>query len=315
MIATALGAGEAGRQEIHGLFGIPDVGAFLGEAFENRLDYGLVGNDVIAGIAIEGGDRNAPGTLARDHPVGPVCDHVRDSLFAPGWEPLHVLDGVECVLPQIVAIHADEPLVGAAKDGGVVAAPAMRVRVLVIRLLEQGSMGLEDPDDDRVRFPDGLANELIGQDAACAFGVEKLAGGIDRAIGGNAVELRDDEVVHAVTGSGMDSASTGFEGDVVAYDAERIAIEKRVAKDSFVEGRAIESTDDMRLGPVEFFCNGFEQALGNDVDGVIDFIGYIFKAGVETDGHVSRDGPRGGGPDEAVNILASERRVDGLWGA
>ena len=43
---------------------------------------------------------------------------------------LHLLDGFERALAEIVAVHADEPLFGGAEDGRVVAAPAVRIAVL-----------------------------------------------------------------------------------------------------------------------------------------------------------------------------------------
>jgi hypothetical protein len=46
--------------------------------------------------------------------------------------PFHGLDGVERALAQIVAVHADEPLLGRTEDGRMMAAPAVRVAVLDI---------------------------------------------------------------------------------------------------------------------------------------------------------------------------------------
>ena len=43
---------------------------------------------------------------------------------------LHLLDGVQRALAEVVAVHADEPLLGGAEDGRVVAAPAVRIAVL-----------------------------------------------------------------------------------------------------------------------------------------------------------------------------------------
>ena len=45
--------------------------------------------------AVHGGNRHAPGALARDAPVGPVRHHVEDAVAAPRRDPLHlVIDGV-----------------------------------------------------------------------------------------------------------------------------------------------------------------------------------------------------------------------------
>ena len=55
---------------------------------------------------------------------------------------------------------------------------------------------------------------------------------------------------------------------------------------------------------------GFEQARGDDVDRAVHFDGDVLEFGVEGDGDVGRDGPRRGGPDEAVDVAAGERGMD-----
>ena len=92
-----------------------------------------------------------------------------------------LLDGIERGAAQIVALHADEPLLGGAEDGRVVAAPAVRIAVrdLFVRR-SSAPWALQNVDDDRVGFPDGLADDLFGQAAGRAFGVIEAAGGIDR---------------------------------------------------------------------------------------------------------------------------------------
>ena len=53
-----------------------------------------------------------------------------------------LLDGFERVLAEIVALHADEPLLGGAEDGGVVAAPAVRIAVVELLRAEQRAVRL-----------------------------------------------------------------------------------------------------------------------------------------------------------------------------
>ncbi len=81
-------------------------------------------------VAEEDGQRDAPVALARDAPVGAVGDHGGDALFAPGGEPLHALDGLQGLAPQIGGVHGDEPLLGGAVDDRVLAAPAVGIGVL-----------------------------------------------------------------------------------------------------------------------------------------------------------------------------------------
>src|SRR5580698_8241701 len=113
---------------------IPGVGRFLAEQLHHAIENLAVRHRLLAVLAIERDDRNAPHALARDAPVRPRSDHVGHALFAPRGYPLHILDGFQRPLAQIVAVHADEPLLSGAEDGGVVAAPAMRIAVRYLLL-------------------------------------------------------------------------------------------------------------------------------------------------------------------------------------
>ncbi len=106
-------------------------------------------------------------------------------------------------------------------------------------------MGAEDFDDDGVGFPDGLADEFFGQAAGRAFGVIEAAGGIHRAVGGDAVLAADDVVFLAVAGRGVDGAGALFERDVIGQDAERIALEEGMAEDGVFEAGAGEGGEDV----------------------------------------------------------------------
>ena len=97
---------------------------------------------------------------------------------------------------------------------------------------------MQDLDDDGVRLPDGLADQFLGQAAGGAFGVIEAAGGIDRAVGLDAVLPADDVVFLAVAGGGVDGAGALFERDVVGQDAEGIAFQKGMAEDGVLRARA-----------------------------------------------------------------------------
>ena len=103
-----------------------------------------IGDRLAAALAIEDDDRHAPDALARDAPVGAAGDHVGDALLAPGGHPLHLLDGFERALAEIVAVHADEPLLGGAEDDRVVAAPAVRIGVRELFEAQQRAGVLQD---------------------------------------------------------------------------------------------------------------------------------------------------------------------------
>ena len=65
-----------------------------------------------------------------------------------------------------------------------------------------------------------------------------------------------------------------------------------------------------RLRPAAFFGGDFQQIRGDDVDIAFDVNGDILELRVEGDGHVGRDGPGRGGPDEAEDFAPGERGID-----
>src|SRR5580704_1938005 len=118
---------------------IPDVGGLLADQSDDAIEDLAVGQRLSAALAIEHDDGHAPRALTGYAPVRPGRDHVGDALLAPGRRPLYLLDGLERALAQIVAIHADEPLFRRAKDGRIVAAPAMRIAVIDLALSQERS--------------------------------------------------------------------------------------------------------------------------------------------------------------------------------
>ena len=62
-----------------------------------------------------------------------------------------------------------------------------------------------------------------------------------------------DEVFLAVAGRGVDGAGALFERDVIGQDAERIAIEERMAENGVLERRAGESGEDLGFVPAALF--------------------------------------------------------------
>src|SRR3972149_5060119 len=70
-----------------------------------------------------------PAPLPRNAPVGPRQDHIRDPLLSPGRDPLDLSDLLQPPLAQVVLFHRDEPLLGGADEGGILAPPAVGVGV------------------------------------------------------------------------------------------------------------------------------------------------------------------------------------------
>ena len=104
----------------------------------------------------------------------------------------------------------------------------------------------QDLDDERVAFPDGLAEELRREDAPSKpCGIEEPAGGIDRAIDRQAVLHADDIVFLAMAGSGVDGAGSLLQRDVIGDHAERSAIDERMPENGLVEFVAVEAREDL----------------------------------------------------------------------
>src|SRR5215469_10854096 len=116
-----------GTDELLRRFFVPYVGGMFAEQCDHAVEHLAAGERLLASLAIKDGNRHAPETLARDAPIGAKRDHVGHALLAPLWNPLHLPDRFEGAPAQIVSFHADEPLFRRAENGGIVAAPAVRV--------------------------------------------------------------------------------------------------------------------------------------------------------------------------------------------
>src|SRR6266540_709628 len=84
-------------------------------------------NHLVAFVAVEDRDWNAPQSLARDGPVGTILDHPRDTLLAPCRVPLRFVNLFERATAKIRLVHRDEPLLRGAEDDRILAAPAVRI--------------------------------------------------------------------------------------------------------------------------------------------------------------------------------------------
>ena len=86
---------------------------------------------VAARLAVDGGDADAPGALARQAPVGPQPRTDSRMRFCDARRvPAHaLLDRLERAVAVAVVVDDHEPLVGGAEDHRLVAAPAVRVGV------------------------------------------------------------------------------------------------------------------------------------------------------------------------------------------
>ena len=163
-----------------------------------------------------------------------------------------------------------------------------------------------------LRFPDRLAEQFFGQRARRRLRRERSG---PRRRRGSTPAMPycwpDDVVFLTVAGSRVHRAGALFERDVIAQDAERIAFEERDAGRRCLPAarprisRALSASAQPQLPPWRF-----EQIRGDDVDVAADFHGDVLELRVKGDGQVGRNRPRRGGPDQAADLLARQRRID-----
>ena len=94
-----------------------------------------------------------------------------------------------------------------------------------------------------IAFPHGLADQVVRQVSRRAFRAEEAARRIHRAERRDAVLLPDGVVLLSVAGRGVHRAGALLEGHVVGQDAERIALQQRMAEDRAFDARALERGD------------------------------------------------------------------------
>src|SRR5206468_2494927 len=102
----------------------------------------------VALLVVEDRDRQAPGALARDAPVGARVDHAADAVLAPVGDEIGFVDGFlrESAERSSAAkwlVHRDEPLFRRAKDDRLFAAPVVRVAVGDLLFTEQHALVAE----------------------------------------------------------------------------------------------------------------------------------------------------------------------------
>src|SRR6266404_9149790 len=77
-----------------------------------------------------------------------------------------------------------------------------------------------------------------------------------------------------------------------------------------LEYGAGESGEDSKVLPAAFFGGDGEQPLGDDVDVASHIHRHVLEVWVVGDRHIGGDGPGRGGPDQAVDFTAGQRRMD-----
>ena len=302
--ATAARAVRAGGQQLAGRPQVPGVGRFPAKNLHRVAQRGDVGQPLAALLAIKSDDGHAPKALPRDAPVWAHGDHVEDAALAPGRRPLHLGDFLQRAAPQVVALHADEPLLGGAEDGGVMATPAVRIGMFQRLGAQQAPVPAQDLDNGGV----GLEHLLPGQPGAGLGG--EAAGLVHGTEDGQAVLLADYVIFVAVSRRRVHDAAALFQRHVRAQDHRNVAVQEGVAEAQPLQLLAL------RFGAHRApFQSGFlgRQAgqLGGQQVGVavLGLADHVVEVRVHGQRHAGRQRPRRGGPDDRRQIRPEAFRI------
>ena len=320
--AAAMGAGGVSRQQRGDLSCVPCLGAVLLKqlhdfAIERRVQDGL-----LAAFAKEDRDGHAPDALAADAPVGARGDHVGDALLAPGRVPDHLVDLLDGLLAEgrLGAVgtldrcfKANEPLLGGAENDRMVAAPAVRVRVLQVVAGQQRAGLFEHGHDDGICSPHLHAIEGRRRVVVPGLGVHMDAtGGVNAAGGVDVVADAGVEVVRAVRGRRVDRAGARVGGNIGGQHAQNAALQKWMLEGGIFKDAAFEARQ--FGGLAQFAGCGYRrgQLCRDNVDWRVRCVliccrggqRHVLEVGMEGHGHRRWQRPRGSGPDNGVNFAA-----------
>ena len=320
VMAAALGADAGLAQVALGSVGEPGVGALLVEELDDGVERSVV-HDLLAAVGTGvAGDRHAPVALTADAPVGTLLNHGADAVGGVSRIPLDVLANLlASLLAQTSLVHRDKPLVGSTEEHRVLAAPAVRIAVRDLLLEDQGSALAQELDDVRVGLI-GIHTAEGATGAKLLTGVE-LAVVIDRhADVGDALLEAGKVIVDAVAGRVVDDTGTVIDTDVIGQ--QRNALD--TVKDRLLIVNVMEGLGGNHIGlavdhnrgvlPAKLLTALGSQVLEHDLGTAIVLNGDIGGAGLEGNGLVGGDGPRGGRPDDEVNRAVEVLEAGGLGG-
>ena len=177
------------------------------------------------------------------HQSGTIGDHGVQPRFTPGGEELGLGNGLQCIGAQIrrsrilfVLIHAHKPLRGRTEDDRRLVAPAMRIAVTQLGVLEQRLFFGQQFDDLGIGFPHGHAGKARhGADEPAVIG----NGVINRQL----VLEADLIVVHAVCRCGMHKAGTAFGRHMLAEYPRHLTVEEGMIEELTFQRRALDRAE------------------------------------------------------------------------
>src|SRR5215470_8893230 len=197
-------------------------------------------------------------------------------------------------------VYADEPLRRGQKDHRVVTTPAVRVLMRKRLAMPEAAALPERRLDVRIRVEHTLSPEELDV-------LVEVPARPDRGVDFEAVANTGIEVICAVARRRMNRTSTGVERDVLAEDADRIAVVKRMAEADAFELPSFHLRDRLREIASDDRSNRRRELLGDDHRPAVDVERCVVELRMERDGEVGRNRPWGRGPDEDRDLTSVER--------
>ena len=202
--------------------------------------------------------------------------------------------------------HRDEPLLSRAEDYRIVAAPAMRIRVLGLLRMQQSAAALQQVHNRLIRFPYALAVVFRQPVAQNPFFVD-IAGGVEPVLNAG------NEVLRAMRRRGVDYAGPGVHGHVIGQHAENFAVEERMLEVQALHLPSREVGEFMRIRKIAFLRNIFRKLRRHNVNFAPGFERDILFLWMKGYSHRSRQGPGRGSPDDGGNFLSRQGCIDLCW--
>ncbi len=223
----------AGREQFGGVLLKPDITTRFVKLISNMMHDSPIVEGFSALFTIHDRDRHSPAALTTHTPVGAGFNHVVDTVTPPGRNPLDPLDLCQRLLPQIVVFHADKPLLGSTKNHRFFTAPAVRIAMTEVALVQQGS-----------NFQQFVVHCTVG---VSQFHTAKQSEFraiatiiINRIVNIQAILEANHIVIMTMPGGRMHTTGSGFEGDMVTKHDQGIALVKGMTTILVVEFPCVE---------------------------------------------------------------------------
>ena len=295
VLAAAVRANSAFRQNLGCILDVPGVGTFLSKKLRNSLNT-LFGNVFLAAIlAEEDRDRNAPGSLTRDTPVTSVLDHADNSVLAPIRDPMYRTDSLNSFILKL--INRAEPLFGSSEEDGVLTSPAMGILMHNVLTCKERTGVLHMLKNSLICFIGGHSckHACIGSHITLVVNRND-----DRDLG--IVINANLKVFKTVSGSGMNDTGTAFKGYVVAADYKRITVDEGMLAYDVLKVCASYTANDLIFRDSCSTQGGRKQLFSDYIELIVCLNKYVLISGTHTESEVSRQSPYGGGPNYNISL-------------